>query len=124
MNSFVKGFEKTAAGAAAAKGWGETLKRGLVGAKQMGGGFMKGLKASGDVALKEHLSPGTALKHIQDATKGTLKTQRGRQQIGEALGKAAPSVAATGAYAYGAKKLYDKTLGNSDQKSYAPGGYY
>jgi hypothetical protein len=122
MKSFTTGFIKAAA---SAKGVADTAKKLLTGAKEVGGGFMRGIQSAGDVALKKHLNPATAAAHLQEATKGTLKSKAGRQQIGTALGKAAPSIAATGAYAYGAKKLYDKTMGGGGGGgSYGQGGYY
>lgn len=122
MNSFIHGFEKTAAGrgkAKAAKGF-------LESASDFFGGAAKGLKSSGDVALKEHLKPTTAWKGVQEA----LDVKGGKNEWarrGIAIGKALPAAGVTGGYLYGAKKLYDKTLGSPDsnsQSQYMLNSYY
>jgi len=119
--NFVGGFAKTAA---KASGWAGTAKKVWEGAKDVAHGFRGGIESAGNVALKKHLNPMKAVGHLQDAAKAGLKTQAGRKAVGTAIGKAAPSIAATGAAAYGAKKIYDKTLGSSGNGSYSQGGYY
>lgn len=47
-----------------------------------------------------------------------FSTSEGRKHLAEGIGKAAPSLAAGTAYAVGAKKVYDKTLGGSGNQEY------
>lgn len=104
------------------------LKRGLVMGKQLirggknSGGALRGIGQAGNDTLKSALNPMTGVRHLQDAAKaqgGFVKgfsSRQGRMAMGEALGRAAPSLAAGGAYAYGAKKVYDKTIGDARQE--------
>ena len=128
---FVKGFEKFAdIKASATKGILDTAKSFLGKAKQVGAGAYEGLKASGNAPLKQHLNPMNAYRTLSGAAKGqgglgkAMSNAAGRAAMGEALGKAAPGIAATGAYAYGAKKLYDKTLGSEPTKELSQYGQY
>ena len=109
MSAFVIGFEKIA------KGKPKDLWKVLSGAKDKGilvaGGLKKGLKSSGNVALKDHLK----LEGLGDNLKQVWNSKYW-QQKGQALGRAVPGLAAGGAYLYGAKKLYDATLGGSSDK--------
>ena len=121
MNAFINGFEKTAGGRAkAAKGVVDSLKEFAGKAQTAGRGYLSGMKASGNVALKEHLNPMTAVKHYQDAFNA-----KGLKNKMIAAGKALPSTIATGGYLYGGKKLYDKTLGGADAtQSQSMSNYY
>ena len=119
---FAKGFHKSAASAGAAA---------INAAKAIGKGAVqvgKGIGEGGKEALKGTIGDAMNLKgmkHLSDAYKSHgvagLKTPEGQKAWGSAIGKAAPSLAAGTGYAYGLKKVYDKTLGSNGQSS---GGYY
>ena len=126
---FIQGFHKTADAASAGKSALESAGKVLKGAKEMGGGAWEGLKKSMGGSVGRALA-GKELKHLPAAAKAhggylnSLKTPKGRQAMGTAIGRAAPSLAAGGAYAVGAKKVYDKTLGSDNPNAVANAGYY
>jgi len=92
----------------------------------IGSSLWKGLKAGGGETIGSAMKL-EGLKHISDAVKKgkgigeTLKSPVHRELLAEAVGKAAPSIAAAGAYGYGGKKLYDKYKSPSTTDQY---GYY
>jgi hypothetical protein len=121
--NFRAAFQKSAGGvSSAAKGALETTKRLAAGAKEVGSGAVEGLKKSMNVPLGKHLNM-SGVSHVTDAAKAhggflnSFKSRKGRAAMGEAMGKAAPSAAAGAGYLYGAKKVYDKTLGSSEKKN-------
>lgn len=83
----------------------------------------KGVQASGKSSVGDALKL-KGLSHISDAAKASggwgkaFSTKGGRKAMAEGVGKAAPSIGVGGAYAAGAKKVYDKTTENQQQ------GYY
>ena len=85
----------------------------------------KGLKASGGSTVGDALKL-KGLGHISDAAKASggwknaVTTSAGRAAMGEAVGKAAPSIGALGAYGYAGKKAYNKLTGSSQPQQ----GYY
>jgi hypothetical protein len=117
--SFIDGFEKTAGPMDEAAVIAGRLRRGVgAAAKDTVGDTLK---------LK-------GVSHISDAAKASggwgkmITSKGGRRNLAEAVGKAAPSLAVGGGYAYGAKKLYDKASGNNNS-GYGGGiggtsGYY
>lgn len=118
---FQAGFEKVAKGKAkAAKGFFDSVSRHLSHAGEVGSSAWQGLKNSGDVPLKKHLNPMSIVDNFEAVSKqhkglaNALGSKKGRAAFGQALGKSVPAIAATGTYAYGAKKLYDNTLGSRD----------
>ena len=87
-----------------------------------------GLRRGGDATI------GSALKlkelgHIPAAVERagglekSLRTRHGRARFLHGVAKAAPSLAAGTAYAVGAKKVYDKTLGGARTEEYNYGEY-
>lgn len=108
---FIGGLEKVAKGKGGIlAGIGKALK----GAKDVGVSAAKGTaEAAGTQTLSDVLKL-KGLKHLGDLKGVTLKTQKGRQALGKALGKATPSLAAGGAYLYGGKKLYDAATTGGD----------
>lgn len=104
--SFVKGFEKTAA---------DPIIFSNI-AKKLG----KGLSESGSATIKDTLKL-KGLKHVSDAVKGgvgkALTSQSGRERLAEGIGKAAPSIAAGGAYLTGLYKAYKK-VNQPDEQGY------
>jgi hypothetical protein len=125
MNGFAKGFQKVAAGASLLEGAASAAKKIGIGATRVA----KGAVGGAGEAMKGTIGDALKLKglsHLSDAYKthgvGGLKTKAGQKAWGEAIGKAAPSLAAGGAYAAAGKKIYDKTLGSN--KDQASAGYY
>jgi hypothetical protein len=116
--SFVKSMLKEAGIGPAAK---RVAHEAWEGAKSFG----KGLHSTGSHTLGDTLSL-KSLKHLSAAAESgaSVKTREGRMRLSEALGKSAPSLAVGGAYAYGAKKLYDKTLGSTPSYTDANYGGY
>lgn len=117
--SFVDGFLKMAAPKIPKK-----LGPGFFSqAKDVGSAAFKGVKASGGQTVGSALKL-EGLSHISDAAKKgggygkMLSTQGGRKNLAEAVGKAAPSIGALGAYGYGAKKVYDKATEPSYPQGY------
>lgn len=117
--SFTEGFLKTAAK--------NKDKSGIFShVGELGSHGFKGLKESGKASLKDVLAL-KELKHLGDAAKSSggadkLFTSRGgRKNLARALGKAAPSIGALGAYGYLGKKIYDK-INEPNANAYA--GYY
>lgn len=108
---FFKGFEKRA----------NVFMKGLALVRQAGRGLISGLKSSGGTAVGDAIKL-KGLKHIGEAAEVASK-QRGLgkkiKTMAEGVGKAAPSLAAGGLYAAGAKKLYDKVTDGETQ----PGTY-
>jgi hypothetical protein len=109
--SFSTGFTKTA---------GEPVAFGAI-----GGALKKGLSHAGSSTVKGAFNPMTGAKHISEAVKGaggvgkSFSTQKGREALAEGIGKAAPHIATTGGYLYGAKKVYNKmNESNSSQQGY------
>ena len=87
-------------------------------AKGGGKGFWEGASKSTGDTIGKHLKL-EGLKHIGEGYEamGKAKGLEGKAKaFAHGLGKAAPSLAAGGAYLYGAKKVYDKTLGSDDSK--------
>ena len=127
MRNFTGGFYKTAAIADLARK-ASVIGRGVL---QVGKGAVGGLKKSMGDTLGSTLNPLKGLSRgaseISEAAKQRggytkmLQSRSGRQIAGQAVGKALPSAAAATGYAYGAKKLYDKTLGSTDNTQ---GSYY
>lgn len=109
--SFTHGFEKHAAEPIVFSGIGKAIG--------------KGLKAGGESTVKDAFKL-KGLKHIGDAVKSSggvgksFTTQKGREALAEGVGKAAPSIAAGGAYLGAAKKVYNKV----SEKNQSQGGYY
>jgi hypothetical protein len=126
MSAFISGFTKTAAAAGLLEKGLKAARIAGKGALQVGGGILEGAKDSLKVPLGKHLNPLKGMGDISQAAKAqggvmeAFKRKSGREEMGKAIGKAAPSLAAGAGYAYGAKKLYDKTLGSSSQNQ----GYY
>jgi len=122
MKGFVAGFEKVAASTAGALA---TAKNVGKGALRVGKGALSGGKESLKGSIGDALKM-KGLSHLSDAYKAHgvsgLKTRAGQKAWGEALGKAAPSLAAAGGYAAGAKKIYEKTMGGNS--SQGQGVYY
>lgn len=128
MTNFVEGFLKTAGvknlaskgkKAAKALGKGKGKEKGFF---DTVGTFFKGVtdgaQSSGNVALKTHLNPMTGLKNLGKAIDAKNMNVRG-----QFIGRALPSLGATAAYGYGAKKIFDGvSSANSQQNVYAP--YY
>ena len=116
---FAEAFEKTSGEmmTSALKAGGKLWR----GAKAVGGRLAQGVSESGGSTVSNALKL-QGLKHISDAitTAGgvgkSLSTAKGRGTLATGVGKAAPSLAALGAYGVGAKKIYDATLGGSGQK--------
>jgi hypothetical protein len=115
--NFTHGFSKVAK--SKEKGILDTAGKWLGKAKDVGGGLAGGAKESLKDSIEKHLGLG-GLKEIPNSVKqhggvlNALKTKKGRGDLGRGIGKAAPSLAAGAAYTYGAKKVYDKTLGSQD----------
>lgn len=111
--NFISGFMKLAAEPIVFSGIGKALKTGL--------------KAAGGTAVKDAINPLKGAAHIGEAAKKSggwgkaFTTQAGREHMAEGIGKAAPHAAVAGAAAYGAKKVYNKVSGGSQQQQ---GGYY
>lgn len=123
----LKQFDKVAAKGAFLKDVGKKLTD--YGSKAMTAlkGGAKGAKAGLAESAKHTVGDTLKLKGIgqgyEHAAKnlGKAKGLKDKSRVvGEALGKAAPSLAVGGAYAYGAKKLYDKTVGSNSHD----GQYY
>jgi len=118
MSNFISGFAKSAGTLDTALKSARIIGKG---AKDIGSGAMSGLKSSMKGTVGDALGL-KGLSHLSDAAKSQglsgLKNRTGRKAWGEAVGKAAPSLAAGTAYAVGAKKVYDKTLGSSGQQQY------
>lgn len=123
MTAFQKGFTKTAA---STEGVWNSIKRVGIGATRVAKGMGSGISSAGGQTVGDALRL-KGLSHLSDAYKSQnglkgLKTKAGQRAYGQALGKAAPSIAAAGAYGVGLKKLYDKTMGGSPDQNAA--GYY
>lgn len=119
MSAFIHGFTKTANATSKGAEFLAKAKNALSKTPEAVGSYLKGVRASGDVALKEHLNPMTAVKHYQDAWHG--KTLADKMT---SAGKALPSTIATGGYLYGAKKLLGKSKSDQETVQYAPTNYY
>lgn len=90
------------------KGLGNVAQETKVQAKS----FLKGLAQSGSDTVGDTLKLKGVGRLADDVKKIPAgKGPNARTHFTEALGKAAPSLAAAGAYTYGAKKVYDKTMG-------------
>lgn len=91
---------------------------------EVGKSLWKGLKSSGGSKVKEAINPLTIHKHLSEAAKKAggwgkaFTSQAGRQHLAEGVGKAAPSLGMAGAYAYGAKKIYDKATAGQTSDNY------
>jgi hypothetical protein len=113
--TFIHGISKVAG---ALDGVARVAKRALVGGTQVAKGLGKGLSQAGAGTVGDALKL-KGLSGLGTAAAG-VGTGAGRKAFGQALGKAAPSIAAGAAYGYGAKKVYDKTLGAPNANE----GYY
>lgn len=118
MNKFTSGFEKVAISGEAIAGAAKKVGKGaLEVGKGILGGARESMKGSVGDALKMK-----GLKNISDAATqhgaAGLKTPAGQKGWGQAIGKAAPSLAAGAGYGVAAKKVYDKAVGSDKTQQY------
>lgn len=114
-------FQKLATGAS---GIMESAGKLLGKAKDIGHGAASGIAAGLKDVPKDTIGKHLNLEgrhHLYEGYKamqgaGNLKDKA--HAFAHGLGKAAPSLAAGAAYAYGAKKVYDKLVGNNQEPPY------
>jgi hypothetical protein len=113
-------------GIAKVAGWGDAVKSVGSEAIDVAKRFGKGFTAAGGETFGSALKL-KGRKHLVDAAaahgglSNALKSKAGRADLAEAVGKASPTIGAAGGYAYGLKKVYDKTIGND--APYMPNNY-
>lgn len=121
----IKHFEKVANVAKGVEEVGKTLgkwgKKALVAGKGAGAGLKAGLSEASKHTVGDTLKLKGISQGYEHAAKNLSKAKGlgGKSKVvGEALGKAAPSLAVAGAYGAGAKKVYNATVGKNEDDRY------